>query len=240
MKFSNNTLIYIIIVASIFHIVNAETLTGLQECQAIKNATKKAECFDKVTQKMIKEENERKIKEEVSKVEAEKAKVEIEKAKAEAEIAEAIRVEKIRFSSSAKEVLKSLKRFENRIQTGITLKDYPAVFSDTKFDVKNFIQGKNSSNIQNFNLYCLKAIDNYEDVQAVWNQKIRDSHRYNSDEIYSNFALVDEVKRKYPATVAATRGRAMSSSFAMQVIWSEASANIRKAEEALLLWDREN
>lgn len=207
------------------------TLTGLQECQAIKNSAKKAECFDKLTQKMMREDNEKKQKEEIERTEAERAKIEA----AKLAVAEA---EKLKVISSAKEVIRSLRKFENRIETGISYRDYPSVFSEARFDVKTFIDGDNASKIPGFDLHCLDAIDNYTDAQSVWRQKITDADRYSNDVIYSNWNLVDMVTSKYPSTSAARSGRSMKASFAMQVIWSEASANIRKAEDALKKWEQ--
>lgn len=220
-----------VVSATLSSAVFASPLAGLQECQSIKNSAKRAECFDKQTQIMVREENEKKQREEIERAEAERAKIEAEKlAAAEAE--------KLKVISSAKEVIRSLRKFENRIETGISYRDYPSIFSEARFDVKSFSDSILASKIPEFNAHCLKAIENYSDAQAVWRQKITDSNRYSGDVIYTDWNLVDMVTSKYPATSAARNGRSMRASYAMQVIWAEASANIRKAEDALRKWEQ--
>ena len=229
-KFFNKIALLIISACSLLDAAYSSPLTGLQECQTIKNSTKKAECFDRQTQKMIQEEAEKKKKEEEDKVNVAKI--------AAAAAAAAAEAEKVKISSSAKEVIRSLRKFENRIETGISYRDYPSAFAEARFDVKQFDEGGYSSAFPEFISYCLKAVENYEDAQAVWELKIKDSDRYNNDLIYSNWDLVNMVAHKYPSTAAVKSGRSMKASYAMQAIWSEASRNIIRAQDALLRWEK--
>ena len=103
----------------------ASNTTGLQECTAIKNAQKKIECFEKQSKLIAQQENERKIKEELQKAEAEKARIQaeaekleaekvriqVEAEKLEAEKAKVKKAEKAKIVASARDVLRSLKKY---------------------------------------------------------------------------------------------------------------------------------
>lgn len=218
----------------------AANTTGLQECSAIKNAQKKLECFEKQSKLIAQEENERKIKEELQKAEAEKAKIQAEAEKLEAEKERVKKAEKEKIVATAKDAIRSLKKLQNRVRTGISLQDYPSVISEAGFEVNNFNDLTDSSKIPQFGLHCTNAMQNYKDVIPVWRLKIRDASRYDNDTIYSDWNLIDSIRSKYPSTNASNSGRSMKASYIMQIIWSEASENIQKAESALKKFESEN
>jgi hypothetical protein len=225
-----------------------------QNCTSIVDSSARLACFDSVGKKTPKitkgtvspeqqllekkrAEDEKFRAEEESRIRLEQAarqKADEENRASAEKIQIAAQLEKQKLQQLAKDVLRSLRKFENRIETGISYKDYPSAFSDARFEVKSFVDSSEGKKLQNFSQYCHDAITNYTDAQAVWRQKIVDSSRYTESSIYSDFALVDYITTKYPETAIGRNGRAIKANNALQIIFSQATLNISKAEQELL------
>ncbi|WP_146179502.1 hypothetical protein [Limnohabitans sp. MMS-10A-178] len=159
----------------------ASSLTGLQECQAIKNAAKKADCFDRQTKKMMQEENDRKQKEEVARIEAEKIAAEEKKLASERKEKEAlakIEAEKIaaeekRIASErkkiekAQKILQVVRRVQTRVGTGVSYRDYSGVISDPKFEVQSYLR-ESSDEMPEFSKSLSTAMDFYDVAGTIW------------------------------------------------------------------------
>lgn len=164
----------------IFNTVVAASSTGLQECQAIKSAAKRADCFEKYSLKMIQEENEKKQRDEIAKVEADKATAEADRAKAESDRAKAeaekIAIEekeaaaKLKIIEKANKVLQIVMRLQTRIQTGISYRDYSGVISDPKFEVQSYLR-ENETEIPEFSTNILLATHYYDVAGTIWGFK---------------------------------------------------------------------
>lgn len=198
----------------------------MQECQAIKNATKKAECYDRLTQKSLRDEEERVKREALEKADAQGQQAKADRAAAE----------KAKVIDASKNVLKALRKLENRLEAGVSYKEYPALYSEASFELKEYISSEFGKVVPNFSSLCQEAIDSYSDAQALWRQRIQDSNKYDSDVIYSNFSLTDYIVDKYHVG-ANLSGRALRpASSVMKVIWNNASKKTAEAESSLLLW----
>lgn len=220
--------------------VYGATATAMHECQVLKNTTKKAECFDRLAKQAQLDEEEKMKREAFEKTEQEKKKAEnaLVKAEAERKQAEADKAaaEKAKVIAASRDVLKALRKFENRLEAGVTYNEYPALFSDVSFELKGYTSSEFWKVVPNFSSLCQEAVDSYSDAQSLWRQRISDASKYDNDVTYSNFGLTDYIVAKYPIK-AYLSGRAIRpASSAIKVIWNQASQKTNEAESALLLW----
>lgn len=201
---------------------NAATLSGLQECQAIKNAAKKADCFDKQTQKMLKEESDKKYKEEVAKAEAEK------KASEEKRLAE----EKYKIEKAQK-ILQIVMRVKNRIETGISYRDYSSAISDPKFEVTSYSR-ESQYDIPDFSSNLLKSMEYYEAAGMIWRFKFTPGTNsvacLTEQKQFIDSILGGEYIRR-SATLHCGEGPVIDD--ALQAAWRKASFYISEAESNL-------
>jgi len=156
---NNNSLIILALMFCFIKTTDAATITGLQECQSIKNTAKKAECFDKQTQKIIKEETERKQREEIAKVDAEKVAAEEKKI-----FEDKKKIEK------AQKLLQVVRRFQTRVQTGVSYREYFTVLSDPKFEVQEYIR-QSGADFPEFTKIISTAMDYYDAAGKIWGYK---------------------------------------------------------------------
>jgi hypothetical protein len=247
MKMKISKLEMILLVGTYFFVFSnltfASALTGLQECRAIKNSSKKAECFDKQTQKMLKEENEKKQNEELEKAKQEKAaaeaKLSSEKAAAEAKLASekaansALEQKKI---ENAKKILQVVKRLQTRVETGVSFRDYPNLISDPKFEVQTYLS-ENNNEIPEFASNIKKAIGYYDGASSIWNLKFRNSSgRFSeitcssSEEGIINRVIDNEYVSK---TANLMCGQGMLIDYAVALAWRKASQSIQEASNVL-------
>jgi hypothetical protein len=166
--------------------VTALNLSGLQDCQAIKSQSKKLECFDRETLKLIQDQRAQREREEAEKVAAEKASSDAKKKAEEARMAaEIAAIESKKKSDEAKllaemksqekakidnaqKILQIVKRVQNRIQTGVVFRDYSALISDPKFEVENYSR-EAPDDLKAFSLQLVSAMILYDHAGTIWN-----------------------------------------------------------------------
>lgn len=233
----NNSIFKTALLSGIFfftfsNTVPAALLTGLQECQAIKNSAKKADCFDKQTQKMVKEESEKKQNEELEKAKQEKAAAEAKLA-AEKTAKSAEEQKKI---ENAKKILQVVKRLQTRVETGVSFRDYPNLISDPKFEVQTYLS-ENNNELPDFATNIKKAIGYYDGASSIWNLKFRNSSgRFSeitcssSEESIIN-SVIDYEYVSRTANLMCGQGIIIDSAVALA--WRKASQSIQEASNVL-------
>jgi hypothetical protein len=229
--------------------INASTLTGLKECQAIKNAAKKADCFDRQTKKMMQEEKERKEKEEVAKIEAEKIaeeqkRLEIERKEKEALAkieAERIAAEEKQLASErkkiekAQKILQVVRRVQTRVGTGVSYREYSGVISDPKFEVQSYLR-ESSDEMPEFAKNILKAMDYYDAAGTMWGfqfsgRRVSRVTCEPAQERYISSVLEGAYVQRDSDTNAFCIGFVISA--ALRASWGKASESIEEADRAI-------
>lgn len=192
---------------SFANVTYAATLTGLQECQAIKNPTKKSECFDK----------------------------QIAQAEKSGQEEKRISVEKIKLEKAEK-VLQIIKRLQTRVETGVSYRDYPALISDPMFEVKNYIRENQPNEIKEFAKPALRAVAYYDIAGTIWGFKFAQRQVSNvTCEPYQESLIRDTLADKnIPIDTdvnAYCKGYVIS--VALRAAWEKASESIVEAENEL-------
>ncbi len=72
---------------------------------------------------------------------------------------------------AAKNALKSLRKLDIRVGTGISYRDYPAVLAETKFEVQQFTNSQAAVLLPAVSQSMEKAIESYDDALVLWQYK---------------------------------------------------------------------
>jgi hypothetical protein len=239
--------LFVVLLFGAIGVSNASNLIGLKECQSIKNSVKKAECFEKQTQKLLQEENIKKQNEEVEKARLEKIAAE-EKARLErnaleekerlekAKLEEKLIAEKMKKIEKSQKVMQVVKRLQIRIQTGISYRDYPSVLADPKFEVQNYIS-ENSKDLPEFSKSLEKIMNYYSSANSIWAIKFNNrSGRVSEITCSPNEAsyissLLDGAYVSRSANLTCGEGLVIND--AVNMAWAKASQSIDEAGKIL-------
>jgi len=81
------------------------------------------------------------------------------------------------FAQSAKDAIRSLKKLEAHIETGISLRDYSQALGDAKFEVNLFIESKEAKKKKKLTELIVKTMGEYEDAKFVYKEKNEGPYR---------------------------------------------------------------
>lgn len=222
----------------------------LEKCLGISDPTKRIECYDNIAKSPTKKttnkklnaaERERMASEVAAKeaIEKERKAAEEEHLAAEKAQAEKLSKEKERHAkaiSAAKDVLKSLKKLETRVETGVSYRDYPSVLSDAKFEVKTFLGSEYSKELPEFTTAVTRAIEHFDAALSLW------SHKFEGGRVRDYImplwdrekAVVEDLFSDYPSLRrTAWDGKGLYIDPALSVIWGAASKKIQKSTSLL-------
>ena len=123
-------------------------------CEKIKEKQIRASCIE------ARDTKEKGIKNEAQMAQEKESEVAIEKQK---ELATA--------TVAAKEALKTLKKLNARVTTGISYQDYPAALADAKVGVEQFIESPDSKLLPQVANSMTLAMDHFERANRLWRLK---------------------------------------------------------------------
>lgn len=205
-----------------------ESLAEDLDCKKIKNATKRLSCFDAKALKL--KENEQENSRAQLKVDENK-KVEEAKAK-DAQI-------KNEAVTAAKVAIKALRKIENRVEVGVSYRDYPSVLSEATDAVRDFQESKYATIVPDASKSISVALKHYKTAMTVWNDKFNSGSVQDDVPISgSTEAMVNQLRSDYPNIDSATYTDSgfLGSGFerfvyskALFIIWREASKSIQSS-----------
>lgn len=141
-------------------------------------------------------------------------------------------------SSEIREALKAVKKFQAKVRTGISYRDYSSPLSDAVFAVSELSEQSVKSNPEAVRA-LQKAVEHYRFAGEVWRVKFLGSR---VSDIYSRFESPSVFDRLmgdyYPAINEAAvtdrgSGPTVYYNVALQIIWSSASEEIEKASKLM-------
>lgn len=206
------------------------------DCKKISNSSKRLICFDQESKNAASnaQEKERiRAQDDAKKIEAdEKVRVENQAKEHEAQ-------DKREALTSAKAAIKALKKVENRVEVGVSYRDYPSILSDATDAVREFQESKYAKLFPEANVGITEALKHYRVALTLWQDKFRNLPvREDSVLIGPTRELVEGLRPEYPDIDTAiykddgflgsglerlVYGRALF------VIWQEASKSIARA-----------
>ncbi len=215
---------------------HADTPSDIKICIDIKNSTKRVACFDKLAGNLLalEAEKERQSKNfaEIEGRRLENEKIEKEKVEIKRREDENIKqenIEKEKFASIAKEPIKSLRKLQSRIQTGISYRDYPNAVSDAKYEVSSFNRDY-SGKTPAYSRYLNDAVVKYADAIAVWKYKFEG--RGVEEWIWTTGA-VSALTQRYPELSAVQKNAGLRIDSVLQFLWDLAGRDIELADQEL-------
>ncbi len=156
----------------------------------------------------------------------------------------------ITYAQSGKEAFKALKKLEAKVEIGISYQKYRETLGDTNADVKLFLESNEAGNSPELSRSISKVMLNYKDAADLWGQYIESRGKldfYDLDnphearQFYPD--LIDSYQRilkKYPKAYdkvivrpEMVHKRIINLNDILQVIWSEASKELKKASNYL-------
>jgi hypothetical protein len=141
------------------------------------------------------------------------------------------------FGQTAKDVLKSLKQVEVKIDTGVSYQDYPQVLAKAQKEVNMFLDSDEAKKNTSVAKYIKAAINYYIIANKVWDIKFNCKEDYVMEAIGINTNCGNEIKKLYPKSRAELLPRHLGPfyivSHVLRNIFHDASNEIKKASELL-------
>lgn len=140
------------------------------------------------------------------------------------------------FGQSAKDAVIALKKFQTKVETGISYRDYAPALSEAKFPSKLYLESKDALENQELSMAIKNTIKHYEAALAVWGIKF--SGRGVDDYIGDDNPLFGIIQSEYPGGLL-TRwgimgtGKAIVIDTVLPVIWQKASNELEIASSLL-------
>lgn len=239
-------LAFLAIGISVANAAPPDDLLQFIRCNDQSDSLKRLACYDGATKKILGKKGGAALtasiaeaqRIEMLKVEEEKAAN--ERARIERDAASAAAVERAKVVSDSKDVLAAIRKFQIKIQTGMSYQDYTTALSDLKFSVSQFTEGSTAQKIFGSRVYLGLLIEDYDTAQAVWRRRI-DKHRHGwawYDFIEPDDDLFSSLQRSYPA-VSNTRviDRGLDKGFlidgVVEVIWAAAEQRVLELKSRL-------
>lgn len=197
--------------------VNTSVHADLSQCEGTRDAKKRLACYDSLAKQSAKLKIMEADKERAAQDEKQRAGV------------ERLAKEKEKALGSATDALKALKRFEARVSTGVSYKDYSAPLGEAKFEVSQFAESPAGKIFPEVAEALNGAIKHYLTAGDVW--RVRFSSGGRISDLMPRFEspeLYDMIVSKYSLT--SYDGRGILYSAALPVIWIYASGDIKKAQ----------
>ena len=140
---------------------------------------------------------------------------------------------------SAKDAFKELKRIEAKVEVGITYQKYREALGDANVELKLFLESPAAKEVSELSVALTSAMEKYRDAGDLWALTI-ETRRVpffspNANPVVTGAALTDSLFKKYPAAknklqkYRAEFGPEITREDFVQVIWSEASSDLKKA-----------
>jgi len=216
------------------------------DCKKIINPSKRLDCFDQVSKRV---EIDAKARDESIEKERIRAQEDAQKADVAARARETDQAkereaqEKRDAVVAAKTAIKALKKIENRVEVGVSYRDYPGALSDVTDVVREFQESKFSQTIPATNEAITEALKHYRVALVLWRDKFSSRIVKDHSPVMGATAdLVASLRPDYPDIDSAifkekgffgggvswiVYGKALS------IIWGEASKSIAKATASL-------
>lgn len=162
------------------------------------------------------------------------------------------------FGQTEKDAIKSLKKLEAKIESGISYQRYREILGDTNAEVKLFLESKNAKKSPELNQSINKIMENYKDAAGLWQTIVNNPGRvpyFSPDEKINPYhrsewhiKLVETAQRffkKYPKSYDKVKKhredsigpltgniipaqKEISLDDFLGVIWNEASKELKK------------
>lgn len=200
-------------------------------CDEIKNASKRLVCYDQRSRP-------------AKAAELNKAK-EVEEQRLLSEKTKQARTEAI---VSAKVAVRALKKLDNRLNIGVSYRDYPGGLADAADSVSEFHESKHALILGATDKATTEAMRHYKKALDVWRRRFdREGGKETVLIMFDTANFVNDLQYEYPDMVGAifvTGGwgggdKRFSFPVALSIIWrhasealAEAETSIRDAEEA--------
>ena len=139
------------------------------------------------------------------------------------------------FGQSARDSVKSLKRLESRVETGISYRDYAPALGEAKFQVKVFLESQEAESNPELRSAVSKAIEHYDNAHNVWNYKFSGGGSSSAFYESEDQAMFRQVLNVYPDApyTKGWRTNIMEYSVILPFIWKKASEEIKKASDLI-------
>ena len=177
--------------------------SDIAKCASVKEALRRLDCYDAISEKAV----------------SAGAGV------SDAERAE--RIKKIDLTTRANVALSAVKRFQTKLQTGLSYRDYSSALADAKFEVRQFIDNKSSVDAPDFIHMLNVIVRHYDLANTVWSKRFigaSAAHEF----LWDDPNLIDRLGREYPRMSVAKFDQGINVKVALQVIWNTASEDIGK------------
>ena len=208
----------------------AENASGSVSCANIKDKVKRLECYDSQPKKGVKKGNkqgaiddEQRAAAQLATQEQDKLKIEADKAsaKAEQELAKA--------EAAARDALKSIRRLQAKVQTGISYRDYSPALADAKLEVSMFVESSSGKKFPEFASLLSRAIGHYDVANNLWKIKFVERYAWLTDK-----EVTRSLMAIYPEIAASKQERVnLHIEETVMRIWGAASKDIDQATKLL-------
>lgn len=182
-------------------------------CESLSDAQRRLACYDKQAKKIKIRPN-----------------PEAEKRQAEEELRAK---QKAKALSDASEALKALRRFESRVDTGISYRDYSAPLADAKFEVAQFVRSAEGAMLPDVVSALNKAVGHYSIAGELWRVRFSGSRPRDHFARFDSPALYDILTGTYGMVPKSDLGILYKA--ALSSLWIDASYEIEVA--SLLIKD---
>jgi hypothetical protein len=139
------------------------------------------------------------------------------------------------FGQSAKEAVVAFKKLQNKIETGISYRDYSPAVADAKFPAKLFLESAEAKKEPDLAESLSKIANHYDSAIAVWEYKFSGDRDCPSGWICE--PILSNVKKIYPDApshiAGYTRKPYMEISEVLLFIWGKASDELKMASNLL-------
>jgi hypothetical protein len=208
----------------------ADNVLDPTSCANIKESVKRLDCYDLQSKKSTKKENRKGSIEDDKRAVALRAAQEEERARQEAEKASVQAEQELaKAEAAARDALKSLRRLQAKVQTGISYRDYSPALADAKLDVSLFAESASAKKFPEFANLISQAIKHYDIANGLW--KIKFAERYawltDQDATQSLMAMYPEIARSKQTGVN------LHIEESVMMIWRAASKDIEQATKLL-------
>lgn len=206
----------------------AENVSGSISCANIKDTVKRLECYDSQSKKGVKKSNkqgaiddEQRAAAQLATQEQDRLKIEADKASAKAE------QESAKAEAAARDALKSIRRLQTKVQTGISYRDYSPALADAKLEVSMFVESSSGKKFPEFASLLSRAISHYEVANTLWKIKFTGRYPWLTDK-----EAIKSLMAMYPE-IAASKEERVHIVETMMRIWGAASKDIDQATKLL-------
>jgi hypothetical protein len=208
----------------------AENVSGSVNCADIKDTVKRLECYDSQPKKGVKRSNKKEAANDEKRVAAELAIQERDKLKIEADRASAKAEQELaKAEVAAKDALKSVRRLQAKVQTGISYRDYSPALADAKLEVTMFVESSSGKKLPEVAKLLSRAIGHYDIANSLWKIKFTERYAWLTDKDVTKTLMA-----MYPEIAASKEERVnLHIEESVMMIWKAASKDIDEATKLL-------